>query len=79
MSRELSQVRIGSIVTAAVVEIVGPDEVIVSIDGQLLRVVDKTLKLVRSTKKIDLVVVRVKPLAFKFAHAQKSGRISITV
>mgnify|MGYP004346175107 CR=1 FL=1 len=79
MARDLGSARVGDIVTASVVEVVSPHEMIVNIQGHLLRVVDKTMRINPSTPQIDLVVVQVKPLAFKLATAHKNGRISITV
>ncbi|MBC86533.1 MAG: hypothetical protein CL677_05075 [Bdellovibrionaceae bacterium] len=79
MSFTLRNARVGDVFTATVTEVVSPNEMIVSFDGTLLRVVDRTSRLAKLNAKVQLIVVRVKPLSFKLANRSKDGRFSVTV
>ncbi|MEK7355658.1 MAG: hypothetical protein AAB250_04375 [Bdellovibrionota bacterium] len=73
MSASLRQFQIGELVDGRIEEVLERAELIISLDGQLLRVQNETRQAMRVGQMVKLVVSATAPLAFKL-YIRKSGR-----
>ncbi len=70
----LPELHLGSRVQAQVVELISSDYMIVSFQGDLLRVKNESKKISKKGDWLELEVVAVKPLAFRFLDVSKWSR-----
>jgi hypothetical protein len=67
MKQSLKNVRVGDLILAVVVERASARDLIVSFDGDLLRINNQTGQTFRLGDQVELVVVTVRPLSFQLS------------
>ena len=73
MSASLRAFRIGEVVDGRVEDVLDAAELIIALDGQLLRVQNETRKPFAKGQTVKLIVSATAPLAFRL-YVHKSGR-----
>jgi hypothetical protein len=74
MKFTIHKLRVGDLVRAHIVECVGPDVLIVSFQGDLVRVNNKSHRGLRAGDKILVRVTQISPLLFQLVENQESSR-----
>lgn len=73
MPGSLHQFRIGELVDGRIEEVLDRHDLIIAVDGQLLRVHNETRQKLMAGQTVKLVVSATAPLAFRL-HIRKTGR-----
>ncbi len=75
----LSRLKIGDLVSAEVVELAAGHDLIVNFQGDLIRVSNKTPDLFALGQKINLKVIRLRPLGFQLLSNRNGKGLSVSV
>lgn len=76
MKKIIPKIQIGDVINSHVVEEVSPREFIVSLNGDLVRVVNRSLKSLETGQSVKVRVVGVNPLQFQLVEL---GRQSLNL
>ena len=79
MRYTFDQLKLGDVVEAEVVDVVSPNELIVSFHGDLMRVSNKSRQILRIHQQVQLRVVSVQPLSFQLLEANKNRGYQVRV
>jgi hypothetical protein len=79
----LRGLRVGESVFARIAELLPGDELLISFDGDLLRVHNETRRALRVGDEVTLIVKAVKPLRFQLAlersEQRRKGRLDVSI
>ena len=79
MKFTVNKLKMGDRVNAVAIESVGPNHLIVSFNGDLIRVENRSQKKIKEGERIPLVVAQVNPLTFHLAPSLGSSHVDLSI
>lgn len=79
MKFTVNRLKVGDRMEAVAVESVGSHHLIVSFNGDLIRVENRSQRKIRAGERIPLIVIQVNPLSFQLAPSPRPSHLDLSI